>query len=258
VNRRRAVALVLACVAASSAAACSSSGGASSGRTSGALSGPLTVFAASSLTEAFDTLKQQFTEAHPGTTVTITYGASSDLSTQISQGAKADVFASASEKNMAAIAAQTGRPTDFASNRLEIAVPPNNPARVMALADLAGPGVKVAACDPSVPCGAVAHQVFQNAGLTVRPTATEADVKSTLAAVESGEVDAGLVYVTDVRAAGSKVKGIEIPDDVNATTTYPIATLKNAPNSSLAKAFVDYVLSSAGRSVLTADGFAKP
>src|SRR5207248_4550012 len=116
----------------------------------------------------------------------------------------------------------------------------------------------VALCDPAVPCGTVAQRVFANAKITVKPVANEADVKSTLAAIESGEVDAGLVYVTDVRAAGSKVNGIAIPDNVNASTTYPIVALSKAPNASLATAFVAYVLSAAGKAILTADGFSNP
>ena len=247
---------------------CSSSGngGPASSGTAGnnatgsgnALSGSITVDAAASLTEAFDTIKSKFEGAHPGTTITITYGASSDLATQIGQGAPVDVFASASEKNMAELGDQAGRPTDFVTNTLEIATPPGNPGRVRSLADLADSKVKVAVCDPAVPCGAVAAQVFKNAKITVKPKANLADVKSTLAAVESGEVDAGLVYVTDVRAAAGKVVGVKIPADVNASTTYPIAVLKAAKNPTLAHAFVDYVLSAAGRRVLTADGFGPP
>jgi molybdate transport system substrate-binding protein len=180
------------------------------------------------------------------------------LQTQITQGAPVDVFASASEKNMAALGDQAVKPTDFVKNTLEIAVPPCNPAHVSSLNDLARPNVKVAVCDAAVPCGAVAAEVFANAKIAVHPTASLADVKSTLAAVESGEVDAGLVYVTDVRAAGDKVKGVEIPSDVNSSTTYPIAVLKGAKNAALAQAWVSYVLSSAGRDVLTGDGFALP
>jgi molybdate transport system substrate-binding protein len=224
----------------------------------GALSGSITVDAASSLTEAFDTLKARFEAAHSGTTINITYGASSDLSTQISQGAPVDVFASASTTNMDDLGDQAMSPTNFVVNTLEIAVPPDNPANIQSVTDLAKSGVKVAVCDPAVPCGAVAQRVFKNAGITVHPKASLADVKSTLAAVESGEVDAGLVYVTDVRAAGDRVKGVEIPDGVNASTTYPIAVLKDAANPDLAQAWVDYVLSAAGRRVLTADGFGRP
>jgi molybdate transport system substrate-binding protein len=243
-------------------AGCSSSGtshdnGAAAG--SGArLNGSVQVDAAASLTEAFTTLKQRFERAHLGTTVRVTYGASSDLSTQIQQGAPVDVFASASEKNMKALGASAVTPTDFAANTVEIAVPPGNPGHVGGVADLARSGVKVAVCDAAVPCGVVARKVFRKAGITVRPAASLADVKSTLAAVESGEVDAGLVYVTDVRAAGDKVKGIAVPADVNASTTYPIAVLKDAEHPALARAWVDYVLSADGRKVLAAAGFARP
>ncbi len=263
--KRRFITLSVSMAAVALVAACSSSGSkgssnsAAGGSTSAAgPSGSITVYAAASLTEAFDTIKDTFVAAHPGVKITITYGASSDLSTQISQGAPVDVFASASEKNMESLGASALSPTDFASNTLEIAVPPSNPAKIAAVTDLANSGVKVAVCDPAVPCGVVAATVFKNAKITVHPKATEADVKSTLAVVESGEVDAGLVYVTDVRAAGAKVKGIPIAAAVNARTTYPIAALKDAKNTTLAKAFVDYVLSAAGSSVLTADGFSRP
>jgi molybdate transport system substrate-binding protein len=252
--------LCLATAGAIALAGCSSStnAGGSSATRSGGLTGSVTVDAAASLTEAFTTLKQKFEAAHAGTTINITYGASSDLQTQITQGAPVDVFASASEKNMAALGDQAVKPTDFVKNTLEIAVPPSNPAHVSSINDLARPNVKVAVCDAAVPCGAVAAEVFANAKIAVHPTASLADVKSTLAAVESGEVDAGLVYVTDVRAAGDKVKGVEIPSDVNSSTTYPIAVLKGAKNAALAQAWVSYVLSSAGRDVLTGDGFALP
>jgi molybdate transport system substrate-binding protein len=240
-------------------AACSSSGSdAGAGGAGRGLSGNLRVYAASSLTEAFDTLKQHFVAAHRGTSITVTYGASSDLSTQIGQGAPADVFASASEKNMAALGRQALRPANIVSNRLEIATPPADPAKITSLADLARPGVKVAVCDPTVPCGAVAAAVFKKAAVTVHPVATLADVKSTVAAVESGEVDAGLVYVTDVRAAGARVKGVPIPSGVNASTTYPIAAIRGSDHAALASAFVDYVRSTAGRRVLTAAGFSRP
>jgi molybdate transport system substrate-binding protein len=251
---KRALLLLL---AVATAAGCSSSpSGKSAGRTS--TGGSITVDAAASLTEAFTTLKAQFEKAHQGAKVNLTFGASSDLATQIQQGAPADVFASASRKNMDGLGGAAMSPTDFVKNTAEIAVPPSNPAGIRSVADLAKPGTKVAVCDPAVPCGVVAAEVFANAKISVKPTASLADVKSTLAAVESGEVDAGLVYVTDVRAAGSKVKAVEIPAAVNASTTYPIAALKDARNPALAKAWVDYVLSAEGRKVLVADGFAPP
>ncbi|MDT4940420.1 MAG: molybdate transport system substrate-binding protein [Pseudonocardiales bacterium] len=238
-------------------AGCSSSGNDGGGGTDGP-AGSITVDAASSLTEAFDSLKATFESAHSGTTINISYGASSDLATQIDQGAPVDVFASASTSTMDGLGGQAVHPTNFVTNTLEIAVPPGNPAGVAWVADLAKPGVKVAVCDPEVPCGAVAQQVFDNAGITVDPAANLADVKSTLAAVESGEVDAGLVYVTDVRAAGDQVEGVVIPANVNASTTYPIAVLKDAKNPVLAQAWVDFVLSPAGRQALAAAGFEQP
>ena len=253
--------LVLVAAAAMLAAGCSSSGNASTTTSgAGALSGSITVFAASSLKEAFTTLGTQFQAAHAGTTVTFNFDASSALATSITQGQKADVFASASTKNMDTVvqAGDASGPTNFVSNTMEIATPPGNPARITGVADLAKSGVKVALCDPAVPCGATALKVFRNAKITVKPAASEQDVKSTLAVVETKEVDAGMVYVTDVRAAGSKVTGVRIPDNLNASTTYPIAALTKSGNPDLAKAWVAYVLSDAGQKVLQADGFSAP
>jgi len=221
------------------------------------LGGTLTVFAAASLTESFTELGEQFEARHPGTTVRFSFGPSSGLATQITQGAPADVFASASARNMEQVVAAkaAASPTTFAENQMQIAVPPANPAKIAALADLAKPGVKVALCAAEVPCGAVARKVFAAAKLTVTPVTNEADVKATLTKVQLGEVDAGVVYVTDVKAAGAKVAGIEIPDDVNASTAYPIATLSSTRNAPLAKAFVDHVLSADGAVVLAESGF---
>lgn len=225
-----------------------------------AVSGTVTVFAAASLQGTFTTLAKQFRVAHPGVKMKLNFGASSALALQINQGAPADVFAAASEKNMAQVASAGGASTSttFARNTMEIAVPPSNPAHVTALADLAKPGIKVALCQVQVPCGATAAQVFARAKVTVRPVTREADVKSTLAKVELNEVDAGVVYVTDVKAAGTKVQGIEISGAVNASTAYPIAALTKAPNRTGAQAFTAYVLSPAGQRVLTAAGFEKP
>jgi molybdate transport system substrate-binding protein len=218
------------------------------------------VFAASSLTEAFTTLGKRFEKLHPGTSVTFDFDASSTLAEQITQGAPADVFASASATNMTQVtgAGYATKPTTFVSNTMEIAVPPDNPAHVRALADLARSGVKVAVCDPTVPCGAVAQQVFDKAQLRVKPVTVQPDVKSTLTQVDLGEVDAGMVYVTDVRAAGSQVRGIAIPPRENASTAYPIAALPKGPNPQGGRAFVRFVLSSAGQRVLLADGFHRP
>lgn len=232
----------------------------SAATSSRAISGSVTVLAAASLTESFTTLAKQFEAAHPGVTIKLSFGASSALAQQITQGAPVDVFASASAKNMKQVVDAGGatKTTTFARNVMEIAVPPGNPRNVTGVADLAKSGIKVALCQAQVPCGSTALQVFNNAKVTVKPVTLEADVKSTLTKVETDEVDAGVVYVTDVRAAGSKVKGIEIPADINASTSYPIATMTKAPNAAAAQAFVDYVLSSAGQTVLTAGGFEKP
>jgi molybdate transport system substrate-binding protein len=149
-------------------------------------------------------------------------------------------------------------PTDFVKNVMEVATPPSNPANVTSVNDLAKATVKVAVCQPQVPCGSTAQKVFTNAGITVKPVTLEPDVKSVLGKVTLGEVDAGMVYVTDVLAAGSAVKGVQIPDNVNASTTYPIAALTKAPNPSTAQAFVAYVLSPDGQTVLKNAGFESP
>jgi molybdate transport system substrate-binding protein len=245
------------CGTSSAPAATALAGG---GSPAAAVTGTINVFAAASLTEAFTTLGKQFEAAHPGVKVVFNFAASSDLATQITQAAPADVFASASAKNMAQVtsAGYASDPTTFANNTMEIATPPTNPASVSTVADLGKASTKIAVCQPLVPCGSTAAKVFTNANVTVKPVTLEPDVKSVLAKVELGEVDAGVVYVTDVRAAGAKVLGVVIPADVNASTSYPIAALTKSTNPTTARAFVAYVLSDAGASVLTADGFAKP
>lgn len=263
-RRRRTATVAVAALLAVALAACGDDAPSPAGGTTPSagtsVSGSITVFAAASLTESFTTLGEQFEAEHPGTTVTFSFGPSSGLAEQINQGAPADVFASASPTNMDQVkdAGNAVKPTPFAANVMEIAVPADNPAKINQLSDLAERRVKVALCQPAVPCGTVAAKVFENARLTVTPASLEADVKSVLAKVTLGEVDAGVVYVTDVRAAGDKVKGIEIPDDVNASTSYPISTLKASSNAVTAQAFVDYVLSPAGSTVLIRAGFAKP
>lgn len=225
-----------------------------------AQTGTITVFAASSLKDTFTELGRQFEAAHPGDTVKFSFGASSALATQINNGAPADVFASASPKNMDQVVTpgNASNPRDFAKNIMEIAVPPNNPAKVTSVSNLASPSVKVALCQPQVPCGVVAAEVFNNAKLTVKPVTLQPDVKSVLTQVELGNVDAGVVYVTDVLAAGPKVKGITIPPGENATTLYPIAALTHSQDLSIAQAFVAFVLSPTGEQVLKAAGFEQP
>src|SRR5215475_738024 len=258
----RRFAVVAAGLAAVAVAGCSSSSSspASSGSSSAPATGTITVFAAASLTGAFTQLGHQFQTAHPGDTVKFSFGPSSGLSTQIISGAPADVFASASPKNMQEVvsAGDASNPQNFAKNTMEVAVPPNNPAKVTSVNDLAKHSVKVALCQPQVPCGKVAAEVFKNAGITVKPVTLQPDVKSVLTQVETGNVDAGMVYVTDVMAAGSKVKGVTIPVSDNASTLYPIAAVTSSKHKSIADAFVAYVLSPAGQSVLTTAGFEQP
>jgi molybdate transport system substrate-binding protein len=210
--------------------------------------------------ETFTKIGTQFEAAHKGDTVKFSFGPSDGLATQITSGAPADVFASASPKTMGTVvkAGDASNPQNFAKNTMEVAVPPNNPAKVSSVNDLAKKSVKVALCQPQVPCGVVAAEVFKNAGITVKPVTLQPDVKSVLTQVETGNVDAGMVYVTDVLAAGSKVKGVTIPASDNASTLYPIASITSSKEKSIADAFVAYVLSPAGQSVLTAAGFEKP
>lgn len=221
----------------------------------------LTIFAAASLKTTFTQLGKQFEAAHPGTTVKFSFAGSSDLVTQITESAPADVFASADEKNMAKITGASlteGQPLDFATNVLEIATPAGNPAKVTSLADLAKPGLKVVVCAAQVPCGAAAAKVEQAAGVDIKPVSEENSVTDVLGKVTSGEADAGLVYVTDVTTAGNQVTGITFPESAQAVNTYPIVALKGAVDADLAKAFVTYVASTEGESVLTAAGFGAP
>src|ERR1700746_3336148 len=223
----------------SSTASGSSSASAPAASSSAAQTGTITVFAASSLMGTFTELGKQFEAAHPGDTVKFSFGASSALATQINSGAPADVFASAAPKNMDQVVTpgNASNPQNFAKNTMEVAVPPSNPAKVTSVNDLAKKSVKVGLCQPQVPCGVVAAEVFKNSGITVKPVTLQPDVKSVLTQVETNNVDAGMVYVTDVMAAGSKVKGVTIPADVNASTLYPIATITNSKEKSIADAF---------------------
>src|SRR5580704_14090162 len=221
---------------ASTPASSSSSAASSSSATQ---TGTITVFAAASLMGTFTQLGKQFEAAHPGDTVKFSFGGSSTLATQITGGAPADVFASAAPANMDTVvsAGDASSPQDFAKNTAEVAVPPTNPAKVTSVNDLAKSSVKVALCQPKVPCGVVAAEVFKNAGVTVKPVTLQPDVKSVLTQVELGNVDAGMVYVTDVLSAGTKVKGVVVPANQNASTLYPIATISSSTHQAEGQAF---------------------
>lgn len=217
----------------------------------------LTISAASSLTESFTSLGRAFEDAHPGVTVNVNFGGSSALAEQIAAGAPVDVFASASATSMDAVV-ESGRAvssTAFATNSLAVAVPVTNPAMIRQLADLARPGVSVVVCQPSVPCGAATASLFANTGLTVTPVSLEPDVKSVLAKVAADEVDAGVVYVTDIAAANASVTGVAIPADVNVTTTYMVAPLTDTPVPDLAAQFVEFILGPEGQRALAEAGF---
>lgn len=220
----------------------------------------LTVYAAASLTEAFTEIGADFEAANDGVTVRFNFGGSSDLVEQIQQGAPADVFASADEKNMQKLvdAGLDGEgPEDFASNTLEIATPPDNPAGIASFADLGKEGVKLVVCAAEVPCGAAAQQVAAAAGSTLAPVSEEQSVKDVLAKVTSGEADAGLVYVTDVQAAGDAVTGIVFPEASSAVNVYPVTTIEDSENDDVAEQFMDFVLGDEGQAVLASFGFAK-
>jgi molybdate transport system substrate-binding protein len=218
--------------------------------------GEITVFAAASLTETFTQLGKDFEAASPGTKVKFNFGGSSALAQQINQGAPADVFASASPANMKQVT-ETGAVT-FVRNKLQIAVGKGNPLKIASLADLTKPEVKLALCAEQVPCGAAAKKAFDVAKLTPKPVTLEQDVKATLTKVKLGEVDAALVYRTDVAAAAKDVDGVDFPEAAQAINDYPIVSLPKAPNAAGAKAFVDFVLSDEGRQVLTKAGFESP
>ena len=238
----------------------SSSSGSSSGSSS-AGSATLTVFAAASLQKTFTTLGQQFEKEPPGTKVAFSFAGSSDLVTQISNGAPADVFASADQKNMTKLTDKklvAGSPAPFATNVLAIVVPPSNPAGIATFADLAKPGTDVVVCASQVPCGSATEKVEQLTGTTLKPVSEESSVTDVLSKVTSGEAKAGVVYVTDARGAGSKVKQIDFPESAKAVNTYPIAALSASKQQDLARQFDDYVTGPLGQQVLRDAGFGAP
>ena len=226
------------------------------GTGAGALSGTVTVLAAASLTESFDQLKVDFETAHPGVTVETSYGSSATLVQQVDNGAPASVVAlagtSAAEPLDKNLIVDT---RTFATNILEIAVPPGNPGKVTSLDDLAKPTVKVVVCADSVPCGKAAQTTFRKASVVPNVVSKEVDVKATLAKVKLGEADAAVVYHSDVVAARGAVTGVGIPSRLNTTLSYPVITLADDAAS---RAFVAYLLSAQGRNTLQAFGFGPP
>jgi molybdate transport system substrate-binding protein len=221
----------------------------------------LTVYAAASLTGAFGELEARFEAANPGVDVVTNFGASSDLAQQIVNGGPADVFAAASDATMTTVTDAglvDGAPVVFATNVLQIATAPGNPKGIASFADLARTDVTVVVCAPQVPCGSAAEKIEKVTGVTLRPVSEEPDVKSTLGKVTTGNADAGLVYVTDVTAAGDDVQGVAFPEAAQATTNYPMAVVVDAPQADLARAFQELVAGDAGQQVLRSAGFGAP
>lgn len=226
------------------------------------VSGAITVSAAASLTEAFTKLGADFEKANPDTTIMFNFAASSALVQQIQGGAPADVFASADGTNMQKLVTGgqvTAEPTVFAANALTIVVKQGNPDKVKSLAGLADLDV-VSLCADAVPCGKYAQQALTQAGVTLAPKRITkgADVRTTLAAVSTGDADAAIVYTTDATAAGATVHSVRIPAWLNVYAVYPIAPIAASENQDLANAFVDYTVSPEGRKTLLSFGFLPP
>ena len=246
---------------ATTAATASSAASTSAASTAAPVSGDITVFAAASLTDAFNEIGSAFTAANPDAKVTFSFDASSALVQQISQGAPADVFASADTSNMDKLTTaglNGSAPVVFATNLLAIIVPKGNPAGITGVADLAKPDVKVVVCAPEVPCGKYATQVFDAAKITVTPVSQEQNVKGVVTKVTSGEADAGIVYITDVMAAGDKAEAVTIPNDINVVAKYPIASVKASTHADVDQAFIDFVLGPDGQQILAKFGFMAP
>ncbi|WP_430333272.1 molybdate ABC transporter substrate-binding protein [Rhodococcus sp. ACT016] len=244
------------------AAGCSSSESSSANTTSeSGVTGDITVYAAASLKSTFTRLGEQFEKDHPGTNVEFSFAGSSDLVSQLNQGAPADVFASADTANMTkAVDAGLveGAPVNFATNTLTIVTPPGNPRNITSFADLAAPGNKVVVCAPQVPCGSATQKIENATGVTLSPVSEESSVTDVLGKVTTGQADAGLVYVTDAAGAGNAVTTVPFPESSTVVNTYPIAELKNSGNKATAEQFIALVTGPDGRQVLADAGFGAP
>ena len=228
----------------------------------------LTVFAAASLTDSFTEMGAAFEASHPGAKVVFSFAGSQNLRTQIEQGAAADVFASANGTEMNTLVSdglvQEGVPETFVKNQLVVVMPPDNPAGIVSLADLAEPGLKLVLAAEEVPAGKYARQVLDNLNATLgaeykdrvlaNVVSNDTDIRQVLSRVQLGEADAGIVYVSDAVATPELMK-LDIPPGANVIAQYPIASLAESADPELAAAFVDYVLSAEGQSTLGKWGF---
>ncbi len=224
-------------------------------------SGHLTVFAAASLKSAFTAIGERFTTDNPGVSVDFSFAGSSDLVTQLTQGAPADVFAAADTRNMdkaAAAGLLAGDPVNFATNSLAIVVAPGNPKGIRSFQDLSRSDLSVVVCAPPVPCGGATDRLEQATGVTLAPVSEESSVTDVLGKVTAGQADAGVVYVTDAAGAGDKVTVVAFPEAAGAVNTYPVAVLEQATDVELARRFVDLVTGEAGQKELSKAGFATP
>ncbi len=218
-----------------------------------ALSGSVNVFAAASLTASLTDIAAAFEKAHPGVQVALNFAGSSTLVAQIQNGAPADVFASADTANMDKLVnvnAIDAAPTVFTRNKLMIVVPKGNPLRVKTLADLARPEVVVALGAPGVPVGDYARQILTKAGIAVTPKTLEANVSAIVNKAALREIDAGIVYVTDVAIDDYRVDGVAIADDRNVLASYPVAVLASSRNKPAATEFVSFTQSSPAQAIL--------
>lgn len=255
------LALVTGCSSSDNSSSETSSAAPTTTSSSESATGSITVFAAASLKNSFTELGTEFESENPGSKVTFSFAGSSDLVAQITQGAPADVFASADAANMtkatdAGVVA--GSPSDFASNTVTIVVPPGNPKGIASFADLTKDGTQLVICAPQVPCGAATKKVETATGETLSPVSEESSVTDVLNKVTSGQADAGIVYVTDAKSAGDKVQTVAFPEATTVVNLYQIAVLKDSKNSETATKFVDLVKGPKGLAVLSDAGFAAP
>lgn len=244
-------------MAAALLAACSNPAEAPATSSAPALTGGLTVFAAASLTDAFTDAKAVIEGEHRGLSITYNFAGSQVLVQQITEGAPADLVATADAASMDKLVAAdlVEQPVVFARNALAIAVAPGNPKGIDGLADLADPDLVVVLADPSVPVGAYAAASLQHAGVEVQPRSLELDVKAALAKVTAGEADAAIVYATDVRAAGSRASSVAIPDADNQVVAYPIAVVRDSEHRRAARDLRRELTDGPGQRALRAHGF---
>jgi len=244
--------LITLAVGAVAASGCSGSGRATDG---------VLVAAAASLTDAFTEIGDAFAVDRPDTPIRFTFAASSTLATQVLDGAPIDVLASADTTTMGRLVdagATLDAPVVFARNRLAIAVSPGNPLGITGMIDIGDPGLVLVMCAPEAPCGRYAEEVLDTAGIAPIPDSFETNPRAVVTKVALGEADAGIVYATDVIAAGDTVSAVAIPNGSNVDAEYPIAVTADGPNPDAARAFVEFVLGPTGQAILEVHGFTAP